>query len=244
MTANDQRAKKNSKPEPEEETTETNQDEGAGTARSQANAKAAAEEAARLAEEAAQGEDSAEEPGAEEAQAETDPTAALQAEIDDLKERLQRAMAETENVRRRVDRERQEAMKYAVAPLAKDLLGVADNLRRALDSVPADAGEQDGALKNLLTGVEMTEKELLETLAKHGVQRLDVEPGERFDPHHHEAMFEVPTEEHAPGRVVQVVQSGYMLHDRLLRPARVGVARAGDGGGAANGSGNSVDTKA
>lgn len=240
MTAKDQRAKQDSKSGPEEENGGAQPEESTETARSRANAKAAAEEAARLAEEAARGG----EPADEAAEDELDPAEALQAEIDDLKDRLQRAMAETENVRRRADRERQEALKYAVAPMAKELLGVADNLRRALDSVPAEAGGQDDALKNLLTGVEMTEKELQETLAKHGVRRMEVKPGERFDPHHHEAMFEVPTDDHAPGSVVQVVQTGYMLHDRLLRPARVGVARAADGGGQANGSGGGVDTKA
>jgi molecular chaperone GrpE len=214
-------------------------------ARSEANAKAAAQEAARLAEEAARNANAQGE-GDPEAQAPEDPQAALQAEIDDLKGRLQRAMAETENVRQRADRERQQAMKYAAAPLAKDLLGVADNLRRALESVPQEKAEQDETLQNLLSGVQMTEKELADAFAKHDIRKLSPAPGEKFDPHYHEAMYEVPTDEHKPGSVVHVVQEGYILNDRLLRPARVGVAKAAGGGqnGGANGQGGNVDTEA
>ena len=213
-------------------------------AKSEANAKAAAQEAARLAEEAARNANAQGE-GDPEAEAPEDPQAALQQEIDDLKNRLQRAMAETENVRQRADRERQQAMKYAAAPLAKDLLGVADNLRRALESVPQDKAEQDETLKNLLSGVQMTEKELADAFEKHSIRKLAPAAGEKFDPHYHEAMYEVPTDEHKPGSVVHVVQEGYILNDRLLRPARVGVAKsAGGQGGGANGQGGNVDTKA
>jgi molecular chaperone GrpE len=165
----------------------------------------------------------------------------LEAEIAELKDRLTRAMAETENVRRRADRERQDALKYAVSPLAKDLLGVADNLRRALESVPADAIEQNETLKTLMSGVEMTEKEFMSALQKHGVQQMSTQPGDRFDPHYHEAMFEVPTDQQAPGTVVHVLQPGYMLHDRLLRAARVGVAKSASG---QKSQGSGVDTSA
>lgn len=165
----------------------------------------------------------------------------LEAEINDLRERLTRAMAETENVRRRAERERKEALKYAASPLAKDLLGVVDNLRRALDSVPPEEVEGNETLQTLMSGVEMTEKELLEAFQKHGIQQMNVEPGQRFDPHYHEAMFEVPTDQQQPGTVVHVLQHGYMLHDRLLRPARVGVAKSA--GGQSNNQGN-VDTSA
>ncbi len=241
-----------------EDPNQGSQNEGGQTpeqAKSEANAKAAAQEAARLAEEAARNANAQGE-GDPEAEAPDDPEAALQQEIDDLKSRLQRAMAETENVRRRADRERQEAMKYAAAPLAKDLLGVADNLRRALESVPQDKAEQDETLKNLLAGVQMTEKELADAFAKHDVRKLAPAAGEKFDPHFHEAMYEVPTDEHKPGSVVHVVQEGYILNDRLLRPARVGVAKSagggqgggqpggGQSGGGANGQGGNVDTKA
>lgn len=210
------------------------------TARAEANASAAAEEAARLVEEAAAAEREASEASQDPAQAagqELDELQALRDEVADLKDRLQRAVAEAENVRRRADRERQDTAKYAVAPLAGDLAGVADNLRRAQDSVPKDEVEENAALRSLLSGVEMTEKELLTALNKHGVQRIEVQQGERFDPHVHEAMFEIPTDEQAPGTVVQVVQTGYKLHDRLLRPARVGVAKS------AGGNTQSVDTK-
>jgi len=165
----------------------------------------------------------------------------LEAENNDLRERLTRAMAETENVRRRAERERKDALKYAAAPLAKDLLGVVDNLRRALDSVPAEAVEDNETLKTLMSGVEMTEKELLDAFEKHGIQRIAVEPGQRFDPHYHEAMFEVPTDQQQAGTIVHVLQHGYMLHDRLLRPSRVGVAKSA--GGQSNAQGN-VDTSA
>ncbi len=165
----------------------------------------------------------------------------LEAEINDLRERLTRAMAETENVRRRAERERQEAVKYATSPLAKDLLGVVDNLRRALESVPAEEVENNETLQNLMSGVEMTEKELMSAFEKHGISQIAVQPGDRFDPHYHEAMFEVPTDQQAPGTVVHILQPGYMLHERLLRPARVGVAKSA--GGQSNTQGN-VDTSA
>ena len=165
----------------------------------------------------------------------------LEAEINDLRERLTRAMAETENVRRRAERERQDAVKYATSPLAKDLLGVVDNLRRALESVPAEEVEGNETLKNLMSGVEMTEKELMSAFDKHGIRQMAVQPGDRFDPHYHEAMFEVPTDQQASGTVVHILQPGYMLHERLLRPARVGVAKSA--GGQSNTQGN-VDTSA
>jgi len=168
-------------------------------------------------------------------------TGDLEAQVRDLEDRLKRAVAETENVRRRADRERQDAVKYAVAPFARDILGVTDNLRRAIDSVAADQIEGNESLKSLLSGVEMTEKELLGALEKHNIIRMPVVPGDRFDPHRHEAMFEVPTDQQAPGTVVHILQDGYLLHDRLLRPARVGVAKAI---GAQGNSGQSVDTSA
>src|SRR5699024_11035299 len=115
----------------------------------------------------------------------------LREEVAELKDQLLRALAETENVRNRARRERDEAMRYAAAPLAKDLLPVADNLRRAVESVPAEAAEADEKLKGLLVGVEMTEKSLLDSLARHGVARIDP-LGERLDPHRHEAMMEMP----------------------------------------------------
>lgn len=159
------------------------------------------------------------------AEAEESPVATLEAEVAQLKDQLLRALAETENVRRRAERERNDAQKYAAAPVLKDLLGVADNLSRAIASVPEDAAEGDERLATLLDGVKLTEKELVGAFARHNVVKL--EPlGEPLDPHRHEAMFEVPDPAQASGTVVQVIQPGYLLHDRLLRPARVGVAKA------------------
>lgn len=170
-----------------------------------------------------------------------DAVSDLQAQVADLEDRLKRAVAETENVRRRAERDRQDAMKYGAAGVMKDILNASDNLRRAIESVPAEQAEGNEAVKNLLSGVEMTERELLTALERHGVQPIAARPGDRFDPHRHEAMFEVPTDEQAPGTIVHILQTGYTLHDRLLRPTRVGVAKAT--GEQANG-GQNVDTSA
>ncbi|MEM7225993.1 MAG: nucleotide exchange factor GrpE [Pseudomonadota bacterium] len=145
-------------------------------------------------------------------------------EIGELKDQLLRTLAEAENVRRRADRDRQDAAKYAAAPLARDLLAVADNLARAIQSLRKDSAEDD-KIASLLAGVELTQKELLNAFDKHNISKVDP-IGERLDPHRHEAMFEVPHETAPHGTVVQVIEPGYLLHDRLLRPARVGVAKA------------------
>lgn len=144
--------------------------------------------------------------------------AALEAEVATLKDQLLRALAEAENARRRTQREREEAVKYAAAQLARDLLNVADNLSRAREAGAASA-------EALQTGVELVERELLAAFEKHGIKKI-VPMGERFDPNFHQAMFEVPNAEAAPGTVVQVVQAGYVMAERLLRPALVGVAKA------------------
>ena len=154
-----------------------------------------------------------------------DPIAALEAEKASLKDHLLRALAETENLRRRMQRDREDMAKYAAAPLAKDLLTVRDNLRRAIDSVPEAAVGADPHLTALLEGVQLTERGLLEAFERHRIEAI--EPlGEKLDPHFHEAMFEVEDPNQAPGTIVQVFEVGYRLHDRLLRPARVGVAKA------------------
>ena len=155
-----------------------------------------------------------------------DPVARLEAEAASLKDQLLRALAETENLRRRSQREREDAVRYAAAPLIKDLIEVADNLRRALDSVPEGAAEGDEQLKNLLAGVELTEKELLAVFGRHNIVKIDP-LGERLDPYFHEAIYEIPDQEKPAGTVLQVVRAGYRLFDRLLRPAQVGVARGG-----------------
>ena len=161
--------------------------------------------------------------------------ARLEAEVAGLRDQLLRALAESENQRRRGQREREEAVRYAAAPVLRDLLAVADNLQRALESVPEDAASQNGTIKTLLEGVQLTERELQAVFERHGIVKL--EPmGERLNPHHHEAMFEVPDPDQPSGTIVQVVQPGYVLHDRLLRPARVAVAKGGPPAGPAGGT--------
>jgi molecular chaperone GrpE len=149
--------------------------------------------------------------------------AALETEVADLKDRLLRALAETENVRRRAQREREDASKYAVAGFAKDLLSAADNLRRALDSLP-EAEAKDERTRSLLAGVAATERELLGVFERHGIRRVDPK-GERFDHNLHQAIFEVERPDQPSGTIVEVLQPGYVLNDRLLRPAMVGVAK-------------------
>lgn len=153
-----------------------------------------------------------------------DPLARLEAEATSYKDQLLRALAEIENLRRRSQREREDAVKYAAAPLIRDLIGVADNLARALDSVPAGASDANEPLQRLLAGVEMTQRELNTVFDRHHIAKLDP-LGETFDPHLHEAMFEIPDPEAAAGTVLQVLQAGYRLRDRLLRPAQVGIAK-------------------
>lgn len=167
----------------------------------------------------------------------TDRAAALEAEAASLKDQLLRALAETENLRRRSQREREDAVRYAAVPLIKDLIEVADNLRRALEAVPPDAVEGDEHLKTLMTGVEMTEKAMQGVFEKHDIQRIDP-LGERLDPHWHEAIFQIPDPNQPAGTVLQVVRVGYRLHDRLLRAAQVGVAKGGPSAAANGGKGN------
>jgi molecular chaperone GrpE len=156
-----------------------------------------------------------------------DPIAQLEAEKTDLKEKLLRTLADMENLRRRTEREIADARAYAVTNFARDMLNVADNFQRAVDSVPAEAREAgEPALKALVEGVELTEREMLKTLERYGVKRLDPE-GQKFDPNLHQAMFEVPNPDVPNGTVVQVVQTGYVIADRVLRPALVGVAKGG-----------------
>lgn len=163
---------------------------------------------------------------------EVDPIAALQSEVAVLKDQVLRARAETENVRRRADRDRQDASAYAVTGFARDMLTVSDNLRRALDAMPKDVAND---MKGFVEGVEMTERELLNTMERYGIKKVEPEVGEKFDHKFHQAMFEVPTAEHAPGSVMQIVAPGYVIKDRLLRPAMVGVAK---------GEAKAVDTQA
>ena len=153
-----------------------------------------------------------------------DPLAAAQAEVAQLKDQLLRAMAETENTRRRAQRDREDAQKYGIANFAREVLAVADNLHRALEAIPSGAIESDEALRTLHDGVAATERQLESALVKQQIERIWPE-GERFDANLHQAMFEVPNSGKPAGTVVQVVQAGYKIHDRLLRPALVGVAK-------------------
>ncbi len=151
----------------------------------------------------------------------------LRRENTELKDKLLRTFAEMENLRRRAEREVADAKTYGVTSFARDMLTFADNLRRAAESAPPGAREQEGAaLKTLVEGVELTERDFLSRLGKYGIKKL--EPlGGKFDPNLHEALFEVPDETAANGTVVQVVEDGYVIGDRVLRPAKVGVSRGG-----------------
>jgi len=161
-------------------------------------------------------------PGLADAVAE-EVTAQLEAENAELRDRLLRALAETENVRRRAERDRKDAEAYGGTRLARDLLAVYDNLDRALahidDTVRAQAG-------SFIEGVELTQRELLNAFSKHKIEKVTPAPGEKFDPHVHQAMFEAPIPGAEPGTVIEVMQAGFTISGRLLRPAMVGVARA------------------
>ena len=169
------------------------------------------------------------EPGGEAGESQAEAIERLEAEKADLTDRLLRVAAEMDNLRKRAERDVADAGRYAIARFAGDMLAVGDNLRRALDAMPEELRQAgDGGAAALVDGVEMTARELDRLLAKHGVTRIAAE-GERFDPHRHQAMFEVPDPNVAPGTVVQVVQDGYMIGDRVLRAAMVGVAKAAPG---------------
>jgi len=146
---------------------------------------------------------------------------ALQAERDELKDKFMRALADAENARKRSERDRREAENYGGSKLARDLLPVFDNMKRAGLAVPEEARESN---KAMLEGVELTMRELVSVFKKHGIEPISPEVGDRFDPQLHEAMFEAPLPGTKAGDIIQVEADGFMLHDRLLRPARVGVS--------------------
>jgi molecular chaperone GrpE len=153
--------------------------------------------------------------------------ATLEAEVATARDQLLRTLAEMENLRRRTEREIADTRTYAVSAFARDVLAVGDNLARALEALPEDARQAaDAAVTALYEGVQITERELMKTLEKHGVSKVDP-VGEKFDPNFHQAMFEVPSPDVPSGTVVQVVQAGYKIGDRVLRPALVGVGRGG-----------------
>src|SRR6476646_9662680 len=151
---------------------------------------------------------------------------AMMAENADMRDRLLRTMADMENLRKRTEREKSDTARYAISSFARDVLTVGDNLRRTVEHVPPDAAAQDPALKSFLDGVELTERELLNVLERHGVTRIDP-LGARFDPNFHQAMYEVEKNDVPEGTVVDVMQGGYTIGERCLRPALVAVAKGG-----------------
>jgi molecular chaperone GrpE len=169
-----------------------------------------------------------------------DPLKAMIAERDQLKDQLLRALADTENMRRRSEREATNVRKYGHTPFARDLVGAIDNLARVVESAPENLDQADETMKSLITGIQLSWTELQSIIEKHGIKR--VEPlGEKFDYNLHQAMFEVPTNDQPSGMVLEVVQHGYVLHDRLLRPAMVGVSKTGDAAGAASNDQSKTD---
>jgi molecular chaperone GrpE len=157
---------------------------------------------------------------------EDDAVTRLETELADSRDRLLRALAETENVRRRGEREREDTARFAISRFAGDLLSVADNLHRALESAPQSAVEGNEFLAQLVGGVSATERELYNVFEKHGLKRIDP-LGQKFDPNFHEVLFEIETPDKPAGTVVQVLEAGYTIGGRLLRPARVAVAKNG-----------------
>jgi molecular chaperone GrpE len=152
------------------------------------------------------------------------PLAALQAELAETRDKMLRALADADNTRKRAERTQIDTTKFAVAGFARDLLDVADNLRRAIDSDPAEQRAGNELVNTLLQGVEATERVMLSTLEKNGVRKIAPTSG-TFDPNHHEVMFEAEIAGKRAGEIIQLIEPGYMIHERLLRPARVGVAK-------------------
>ena len=170
------------------------------------------------------GPDVAADEAADQAPAEGDRLVALEAELAETKDRMLRAMADVENMRRRAQRDTDEARKYAVTGFARELLEVADNLARALESVPDEVRESE-QVKPLVEGIALTQKSLAACFERQKITKVDPAIGDRFDHNQHQAMFETETADYAPGSVVQVMQTGYVIADRLLRPALVSVAK-------------------
>ncbi|MBV7380069.1 nucleotide exchange factor GrpE [Maritimibacter dapengensis] len=153
--------------------------------------------------------------------ADAEEIAALRTERDELRDKFMRALADAENVRKRADRDRREAENYGGSKLARDMLPVYDNMKRALDAIDDELREK---ATGLTEGIELTMRSLLDIFSKHGITILTPEVGDKFDPEHHEAMFEAPVPNTTKGHIIQVMAEGFLLHDRLLRPAQVGVS--------------------
>jgi molecular chaperone GrpE len=171
--------------------------------------------------------EAAKQPESAAAAAEPTPSTALERDHAEMKDRLLRTLAEMENLRKRTEREVADSRLYGIAGFARDVLGVADNMRRALEAVPVEArANAQAGMKALVDGVELTERELLKALEKNGVRQF-TPLGEKFDPNVHQAMFEVPDPSVPAGSIVQVMQPGYMIGERVLRPALVAVSKGG-----------------
>jgi molecular chaperone GrpE len=165
-------------------------------------------------------------PDQQAAEEQRDPLAAAERQSAEFKDKLLRTLAEMENLRKRTEREVADTRQYAIASFARDVLAVADNMHRALEAIGEELRDSaDAKLKSLVEGVELTERELLKILERNGVRKFSPQ-GEKFDPNLHQAMYEVPNSDAAPGSVAQVIQAGYMLGDRVLRPAMVAVVKA------------------
>jgi molecular chaperone GrpE len=181
-----------------------------------------------------------------EAEVELDPVLKLTAELDSMRDKLMRALAEADNARKRATRDVADARSYAVSSFAKDMLDVSDNLARAMASADEAAlADVPDSVKNLVAGVAMTEKALISKMERHGVKKVDPQPGDTFDPHKHQAVAQIPSD-HGAGKIANVMQTGFVIADRTLRAAMVAVSSgpaAGDGD-ASGGSGGNVDVKA
>ena len=169
-----------------------------------------------------------------------DPLAEAERQAAEFKDKLLRTLAEMENLRKRTEREVADTRQYAIATFARDVLAVADNMHRALEAIGSELRQSaDAKMKSLVEGVELTERELLKVLERNGVRKFSP-LGEKFDPNLHQAMYEVPDSDAAPGSVAQVIQAGYMLGDRVLRPAMVAVAKAAPKSAAASANDNAA----
>lgn len=185
-------------------------------------------------------------PGSEDTQDTVGRIRELEDELSRVKEHMLRALTDAENARKRAQKDREEAGKYAITAFARDLLSFADNFTRALDAIPDDLKDVEPRIANVISGIEAMEKELMNTFEKHGIQRLDP-MDEPFDPNFHEVMFEAPATGKPAGTVVQIIEPGYMIKDRLLRPAKVGIAKSmpgEDGASGDNKPGSQIDQEA
>jgi len=175
---------------------------------------------------------------------EVDPVEALTQENAELKDRVLRTIAEMENLRKRTERDVADTRSYAIAGFARDMLTATDALSQALIMIPAETrASADGTLKSLIEGIELAQREMQRLLGKHGVKQIEA-AGQKFDPHKHQAMFEVPNPNVPDGTVVQVVQEGFEIGGRVLRPAMVGVSKGGAAAPAAPSEGEGIDKSA